>query len=540
MLDKMRKALGIAGAPSQARAPTQLVPVSHGYGRPVPQASYISRGSDGPSPAGWGTPGYQPLVPLRSADLDVRMAWSTAAAHIRHLVQNSGWLAGAIDQAVAYTVGTGLKPEIVPDAESLGWSQEFARGWARTVERAFSDWANNPIDADDRQQATFGALQAAALRTWFVTGDIVAVSTYRRRRNALFSSAVSLLDPIRIAVPPLGQYGSVKNVMQGIEMDEYGTPVAFWVKPLPGDHGQGLRIPVWGPNNRQAVVHAFLGEAGQIRGISPFAPVIEAMRQTVSVNDSMTLAAATAASIIGTITSDLPTASIMPALGGEDHLTQSMSMRTAYHEQLAAANAAVTIGPHGRVHHLATGERFDLHAGKNHYEHFPEHMKVLLREIARASGLPYETFTLDRSAATYSSGRLGITDFWAITEMRRATLVEPMCRLALQNLVEEMIDRRMLKYPGGIAAYRMEKTLATRARWVGPAKPQADELKAVRASIEGLKWGLTSLSRETAENGADWEQIMQARAEEQRMARELGLEFPPPTVTKRITEGGGL
>ncbi len=539
----IRKALGInrASTVPAASPETQLVPVPVHRPRsdavldpPQVQAGYLQRGAA--QDIHWG-------APLRLADHDVRSAWAPAAGSVRHLVQNSGWLSGAVDQLVAYSVGTGLRPEITPDGDALGWEPAFTKTWARRIEKAFLDWANNPIEADDQQRLTFGAAQAAALRGWFSTGDVIAVMTYRTRVNARYKTGIAVLDPVRVATPPIYQIPGRVTAFEGIEVDKSGVPVAYWLKPLPGDHKnpQGIRIPVWAPNGRQGIVHSFIGEPGQLRGISPFAPVIDALRQTVSVSDSMVLAAAAAAAIIGTITSDLPSADVARTLGhdGNDPIAAIMAARGVWHQGLAKVGADVKIGSHARVHHLSSGEKFELHAGRTHYEHFPEHLKALLREIARASGLPYESFSLDRSAATYSSGRLGIVDMWALIELRRASLIEPMCKVALANFVEELIDKKEVPYPGGLDAFRKQKTLALKATWRGPAKPSADELKAVRASAERLRIGISSLSREAAEQGADWEETLLQRASEQELARELGLEVPQPTTTRRLSQQEG-
>lgn len=60
---------------------------------------------------------------LREARDDVRTAWTVAAARAVEALQNSGWLAGAINKAVAAVVGTGLKLNAAPDQDELGWKR---------------------------------------------------------------------------------------------------------------------------------------------------------------------------------------------------------------------------------------------------------------------------------------------------------------------------------------------------------------------------------------------------------------------------------
>ena len=560
MFEKLRTALGAPGAamthaaspapPASQPPPLPATTVHQPAGVVVPlvrartaeqqegtQFGYLGRQHNGGPPSALQTWG----PPLRLADQDVRAAWGQVAGHVRHLVQNSGWLAGAVDQCVAYSVGAGLEPQVEPEADLLGWEVAFARTWARQVEKLFRDWCNDPLSADDRGQMTFGQMQAAALRGWFSTGDVIGVSTYRERPGSRYRSGFTVIDPVRVATPPMWNGQGQSTAFHGIELDAHGRPVAFWLKPLPGGDPKGTRIATFGSNGRQLVVHSFIGEPGQVRGVSPFAPVVQAMGQTQALSDAMVLAAHAAASVIGTVTSDLPSDTVARSLGGDggDPVAALMAQRMTWHQTLAKEKADVTLGPNAKVFHLSTGERFEMYAARQHYEHFPDHLKALLREISRASGLPYEMLSLDRSNATYSSGRLGLVDFWSIVEMRRASLLEPMSNVALQNFTEEAIDRKLVPYPGGLQAFRAQKTLALKSRWFGPPKPSADELKSVRSAVERLKWGITSLSEEAAAYGADWEATLRQRAAEQELSKELGLEVPTPVPTKsiRVQEG---
>ncbi len=543
MFDKIKRALGVS-EPARASAPLKMpahyatVPVNRG--RPsaeiaplLPSMGFLDR-SGQRARHGDMTGGHvQAAMPLRTADQDVRSAWGAVSGNVRHLINNSGWLSGALDQFTGYAVGSGLTPSITPEHLLIGMTPSYAKSWAREVEMLFDDWANDPLSADDRGQHTFGQLQAAAMRGWFATGDVMAAITYREGRpGAGYKTGVMAVDPVRVMTPPNYASPQTSNLYQGIEVDARGVPIAYWLRPMPGENATGVRIPRFLENGRLSFVHSFIGEPGQIRGISPMASVVEALAQTVSLQDAVLMAAHASASIVGTVTSDLPTESVMKSLGsdGANPMHALMASRAQWHEGLAEQKAGVTLGSNGKVFHLSTGERFELHAGKTHYQNYPDHLKALLREISRSAGLPYEMMSLDRSSATYSSGRMGLLDFWSLVELRRSALLEPMCNLALQSFVEEAIDRRYLTYPGGVKAFRAQKSLALKCRWFGPAKPSVDELKSVNAAIKRLQFGLSSLADETASNGSDWEHVLRQKSHEQKTLDKLGLMLPwPPT-----------
>jgi hypothetical protein len=90
--------------------------------------------------------GWRPA--LREASDDVGASWDLAAARTIDLIQNSGWMAGAIDQAVANTVGTGLRLKAMPENDLFGMSNRQAESWAQAVEQRWSLWAEKPYECD--------------------------------------------------------------------------------------------------------------------------------------------------------------------------------------------------------------------------------------------------------------------------------------------------------------------------------------------------------------------------------------------------------
>ena len=108
---------------------------SEGMSLPKPSGKYM-RGGRGVTFAGW-----KPA--LRESQDDIGEAWDDAAARVGDLLHNSGWLAGAMEQCVANTVGTGLQLKVLPENETFGMTATEASNWAKTVERRFELWARS-------------------------------------------------------------------------------------------------------------------------------------------------------------------------------------------------------------------------------------------------------------------------------------------------------------------------------------------------------------------------------------------------------------
>ena len=519
-------------APDHALVKVPIVRMIADGDRPQASAGYLG---GQPVPL---SPSYVPGMgygrPVETAEQSVRNGWSPVAGHARHLVQNSGFLGGGVEQAVAYTVGgAGLVPNIIPAADELGWEQSFARTWARSLERKFAEWSADELACDAQGRSKFGALQGAAMKGWFETGDVLAVLRFGEKAGSRWKTAIEVIDPVRVATPPPRQPYAIGTVTSGIEYDNDGRPVAVWIRPRPGETGLGTRIPVFGTNGKRLVFHAFDAQAGAVRGISPLGTAIAAIVKTQSLGDAALLSAHVAAMVLGVVTSDLPSDTVLKALGGDDPLGSSMAARVSWHEGLKEQNAHVTLGANGRVVHLASGEKLDLLASKNPFGAFEAMVEQGLREAARALGVTPGMLTGNYRDVSYASGRLALNDMWSITERRRSVLIEPLCQWSLEAVAEELIDRGELPFPKGshatpLDAFRANRRLACRAEWRGPARPQADDVKAARAAVMRLSAGLSSLTQEVASLGSDFETVAQQKAEEAALLDKLNVKLPWP------------
>ena len=182
---------------------------------PRPSGKYM-RGGRGVTFAGW-----RPA--LREAQDDIGDAWDDAAARVNDLLHNSGWLAGALEQCVANTVGTGLQLKALPENETFGMTPVEASDWAKTVERRFELWARNAQECDIQGVRNFGQMQAAAFRSWLVTGEILAELPWRKRPWNRYGTKVRLLPPQRLS----RKTESMKRLINGVYTDADGMPVGY-------------------------------------------------------------------------------------------------------------------------------------------------------------------------------------------------------------------------------------------------------------------------------------------------------------------------
>ena len=498
---------------------TDLVPVRGRAG------TAFMRGGRGVTFAGW-----RPA--LREARNDVDEAWELATARSVDAIQNSGWLAGMVDQAIANTVGTGLRLKAMPENSTFGMSNAEARKWARTVESRFELWSRNATECDVEGRRTFAQMQAAAFGSWLATGEIFAELPWRKRPWGQYGTKVRLLSPARL----VRASSSISRLFNGVYQDADGMPIGYRVNRIDAMAGYvEYDVRARDRFGRQRVVHVFNGQPETSRGITPLVPALQVTRQFDQLSDATLTQSIVASLFAATITSDEPTEEVLAGLLTPQEQArmqaQGISAVEAYMEMVAGFydHTTLDVGINGRLAHLFPGNELKFHRPEHpgaDYRNFALH---LLREVARCLGLTYESATGDYTGATYSSVRMATGEVFAITKLRRANVVVPFCQPAYEAWLEEEIQTGRVGFPGGYEAFVSYRDAASRAEWRGSPKPQADDLKIAKAHEIWRRLGVMSDEMIANDLGVDIEDVYAARAAEKELREEYGL--PEPDMT---------
>ena len=503
---------------------------SEGMTLPKPSGKYM-RGGRGVTFAGW-----KPA--LRESQDDIGEAWDDAAARVGDLLHNSGWLAGAMEQCVANTVGTGLQLKALPENETFGMTPAQASDWAKTVERRFELWSRNAQECDIQGLRTFGQMQAAAFRSWLVTGEILAELPWRKRPWNRYGTKVRLLPPQRLS----RKTESMRRLINGVYTDADGMPVGY--RAIRKDlfrHDVEYDVRARDRAGRPRVIHIFEGAPGTHRGISPLVPALQVARQFDQLADATLMAAIVQTLFAVTITSDEPTEQVLQGLLTPQEqaqmLAQGISPMEAYIEMVAGYydGSTLDVGINGRLAHLFPGQELKFHTSNHPSSDYAAFAMHLLRELARCLGLTYESATGDNVGATYSSLQAATTEIFAITKARRRNIMAPFCQPIFEAWLEEEIEAGSLPFPGGIAGFMANRTAACRAEWRGDPRPQADDLKKAKAHEVWKRLGVMSDAMICTDLGADVDDVYQQLAQEQALRAEYGL--PEPQMMG--AQGGG-
>lgn len=517
----------------RVRAGTTLLPAMPDVARMTALPRYKSaymQGGRNPFLMDW-------MPMLRNADTDTKAAYMFAASRAIETIQNSGWIAGAIDQAVANTVGQGLRLAAMPDATALKWTQDQAQQWSRDVERRWDSWAGRPQECDILGQSSIGKMTGASMRSFFAYGEITAAMPYIKRDFAQYGSKVQMIEPHRLI-----QQSNNIDMFQGIQCDAVGYPLSYRIREEFGLKAGTFRdIPPRDPYGRPQFIHVFDGPTGARRGIPPITPALKVVRQFDQLSDATLTAALIQAIFAATVKSPDPTEVALQAF--QDFAEQAISKPgTAQPSALEAMmqgragwydGAQISLGSHGKIAHLAPGDELTFHASQHPNDTYEAFVKYLLREIARCLGITFETLTGDYSGATYSSVRMATSEIWALVIYRRANILTPYLNPIYEAWLEEDIERGWTPFPGGIDGFLANRAAATRCHWRGPAKPQADDAKFAQAVSALMGLGVITAEWVCAEMGEDWMATMDQLAREMAYRKMRGL--PDPVFKPGVT-----
>lgn len=468
---------------------------------------------------------WQPM--LESADTELFGERETIAARSYDLERNNGIAAGAIRTQVDNIVGTGLRLSAKPDWRALGRDRDWAEEWARTTEAKWRTFANSR-DFDAARRLNFNGQTVVMLRTAFLAGDGLALAQWLPdRAGAKWATAFQMVDPARLGTPG-GQLGlgGTGNMRDGVEINDLGEAIAYHIrKSHPGDvyqlGGEAIqyeRVPARTRHGRLRVIHLYEQlRAGQTRGKSILAGVMGAFKmldhyqrielQTVVVNSM----------IAAFIETPLKADEIAELFGTTDKFMES---RNSWDVKLEGAG----------IIPLHPGDKLNAFTPTRPNSAYEAFVNAVLRYISTGLNMPYELLMKDFSQTNYSSARAALLEAWRYFNARREWLATYWATPVYELWLEEAVARGEVEAPG----YYENQAAYAACRWIGAGRGWVDPMKEAEASGERVRNNVSTLEREAAEQGLDWEEVLDQRAREETHAKKLGL--PGAAAPDSVTE----
>jgi lambda family phage portal protein len=457
---------------------------------------------------------------LESADAELLGEASTIAARSYDLERNNGIAGGAIRTNIDNIVGTGLRLAAKPDYRALGKTKEWADEWARNVEAKWRTFADS-LEFDAARQLTFGGMTVLQLRTAFISGDSLALALWLPDRpGAKWSTAIQSIDPARLCSP-----GTITATMRdGVEINQYGEPVAYHIRKshpadayMAGFDGSFERVQARTAFGRRKVVHLYEKlRAGQSRGKAIMTSVMGAFKM-LDHYQRIELQTAVVNSMIA--------AFIETPLQGQD-IADLFGDSKKYLKERDKAGFDVKLEGAGIIP-LFPGDKLNSFTPTRPNSAYSAFVEAVLRYISTGLNIPYELLMKDFSKTNYSSARAALLEAWRYFMARREWLSTYWCDPIYELWLEEAIQRGEVEAPD----FYDNRVAYCRCQWIGPGRGWIDPTKEADAAETRMRISVSTLERECAEQGLDWEEVLEQRARERERGLELGLDdvhAPPP------------
>jgi lambda family phage portal protein len=426
------------------------------------------------------------------ADSEIGPALPLMRARSRDLVRNNPLAANAVQVLVSSLVGAGIRPRAATD------NPEFN---AR-VDALFAEWA---AGADFYSLTDFYGLQALAVRQMVEGGEVLTLRQRGRRMRVPLQIQIKEADHLDDAKLETGTAG--RRIVQGIEYDDEGRRVAFWILP---EHPGSQTYTIAGKTESvrvaaDGVAHMFERQRMQNRGVPWAAPVMRTLRDMDDWHVAEMVRKKTEACLVGIVLGGDQDTPLAPKVQRSDGSTAEQFEPG----MIAYANGAQDI-------------KFNQPANAGGLY---EWMRVQGTILSAGFRVPYALLTGDLSQTNFSSSRVGLNEFRRMIDMMQWQIVIPMfCQPVWDWFIEAAQLAKLL--PDGPVA----------VEWAPPSFESVNPLQDANADLVDVRAGFRTIPQMIAKRGYDPDKVLAEQAAFLAKADALGLVFDADP--RKVSKGG--
>lgn len=390
----------------------------------------------------------------------------------RDMVRNNALAAKGVSVIAGNVVGRGIIPTVqgkrVPQAVKDRVEELIAEHLETTA-----------IDAAGKLDV-YG-IQALVMRGVAEGGEMLLRRRPRRPSDGLpLPFQIQVMEPDYIDATINGPQQNGTIAVQGISFSPFGRIEGYWLfdqHPGSSTFFTGNRL-VSRMVPAEDIAHVYrVDRAGQVRGMTWFAPVILKLKDLDDFKDAHLMRQKIAACFAAFVTRE---DSMQFDPGGEGTVTEDPNNPIPLE----------SFEP-GMIEHLSPGE--DVQFGSPpQVTDFDPYVKAHARDIAAGLGISYESLTGDLSQVNFSSGRMGWLEFQrAIDGWRDYMLIPQACNAIARWFLEA----------AQIAGTGQQTGLTI--KWTAPRREMISPAQEVPAIRMAIRAGLTSRSEEQRKLGFD-------------------------------------
>ena len=474
-----------------------------------------------------------------SPDEDITRNLPTLRARSRDLYMSTPLAAGAIKTITAGVVGSGLMIHPHIDRETLGLTDEQASEWEKKVEREWLAYSESTA-CDAQRSMNFYQMQRLAFMSSLMSGDCFIALPYIARPNSYYRLKGYLIEGDRVCNPTAQYLSEVldphKDIREGIEIGDFGEPVAYYVsKYHPGDHSgrriylngdEFQKIMAFGQSGRQNILHIMDHERpGQRRGVPLLSTVLENLKQIERYTSSELMAAV----ISSYFTVFLK--KVNPAEGFDGGIPSP----TATEEQEIDPNS-IRLGQ-GAMVTLPQDTDIEIANPGRPNSLYSAFIETQCRMMGSGIDLPYEML-VKHFIASYSASRAAQLEANKAFRIRREMFIGQFIKPFFREWLLEAIILGRINAPGALED-PMILDAYTHITVTGDSVGCLDPTKEVQAAILRIDNNLSTIQQEAGElNGMSAEEIAQQREKELNLFGFMTSKETSENSDKKIEDSG--
>lgn len=477
-----------------------------------------------------------------------------ADARAKDMVINDGYARGAIQTHMDSIVGAQYRLNAKIAWQAIpGATKEWADEAQRIIEQRFHLIAESEACyLDAAGMNTFTGKIRLAVAGFVMTGEVLETSEWDRSNGRPIKTCFQSVDPSRLRNPDWQT--DTRDLRRGVRVDARGKPIGYYIlKGHPNSFWPGsyemldyTYVPRFKPWGRPQVVHIIEQLfPDQHRGVADMVAALKRMRMTKHLQEVTLQNAVINATYCAAIESEMPTAEMIVAMGGDASNPESLNNAIGAYlaglqKYLAGAENIALDG--AMIPHLYPGTSLNMKTLGTTGNLGTDFESSLLRHTAAALNMDYAEFSRDYSKMSYATAKLSTENTRRAMRSRKKTVADRLANAIYGNVLEEFIAQGEVPLPPGFTRDDYYKPLMreafSRASWIGTGTGQIDELKETQAAILRIKAGLSTYEAEIGRLGEDWREVFEQQAIEAGVREERGLVFDLNTNKGNTGQGG--
>jgi lambda family phage portal protein len=445
-----------------------------------------------------------------SGDSEILTSLRPLRARSRQLIRDNEYASNAVRIIQNNVVGTGIGMQ----AQVVNARGKLQDNINDAIETAWANWSDRKI-CHTAGLLGFADIERLVVGQLVEAGEVLIRKIKRPFGKSKIPLALEIIEADRLMDNQQGVLAPGGNsIRMGVEVDEWGRPVAYWLHPNhPGDFQfavfqatQFVRVPA------DEIIHLYIVDRyPQTRGVPWFHATLKRLNNMGGYEEAEIVAARASANIVGFIKSP-------EAAAGDD---------------VQNGQRLIDSEP-GTFKSLLPGEDFVGFNPSRPNSQMEPFMRFMLRSVAAGIGVSYESLSRDYSQSNYSSSRLALLDDRDLWRVLQGFVARNFRAEIHRDWLEAAVLSGVLAFPDFYSNRSKYEAVRFKPRgwnWIDPTKEVTAYRLAVRAGFMTVSdvIGMTG-------GGADAEDIFKARRQELDMMSDLNLIFD--TDPAQVTDKG--